>query len=81
MNSNLNFCAILYYFVSSDTVVEEDHDEGSSVPAHFVAVGVVGGVVAVAIVCVAVIIVLRKRRQNATLAESRDGYEAAPVNI
>ena len=43
----------------ADTVVDENKD--SSVLFHVVAAEVFGGIVAVAIVCMAVIIVLRKR--------------------
>lgn len=63
----------------ADTVVDEDKD--SSVPVHVVTIGVVGGVVAVAIICVAVIIVLRKRRYNVTLTESRGTHEFATPGV
>lgn len=59
----------------ADTVVDENKD--SSVLVHVVAAKVFGGIVAVAIVCMAVIIVLRKRGHNATLVGSRGVYEIA----
>ena len=63
----------------ADTVVDENKD--SSVLVHVVAAKVFGGIVAVAIVCMAVIIVLRKRGHNATLAGSRGVYEIATLGV
>lgn len=63
----------------ADTVVDENKD--SSVLVHVVAAEVFGGIVAVAIVCMAVIIVLRKRGHNATLAGSRGVYEIATPGV
>ncbi|KAJ7380026.1 hypothetical protein OS493_012788 [Desmophyllum pertusum] len=47
-------------------------DDVTHLPAYVVAVAAVGGVVAVAIVCATVLIVLRNRRQNTAIAEPRD---------
>ena len=76
---NLFFSSGFYFISSVDTVFDED--KGSSVPVHVVTVGVVGGVVAVTIVCVAVIIVLRKRHHNVTLTESRGTHEFATPGV
>ena len=76
---SLIFLIGFYFASSADTVVDEDKD--SSVPVHVVTIGVVGGVVAVAIICVAVIIVLRKRRYNVTLTESRGTHEFATPGV
>ena len=76
---NLFFSSGFYFISSVDTVFDED--KGSSVPVHVVTVGVVGGVVAVTIVCVAVIIVLRKRHHNVTLTKSRGIHEFATPGL
>ncbi|KAL9966541.1 hypothetical protein ACROYT_G024629 [Oculina patagonica] len=63
--------------VQKDSAVDEsDEGEGSAFPTYLVAILVVSGVVAIAIATVGVVIVLRKRHRNATLAGSRVTYES-----
>jgi len=56
----------------------DDLDEGdsSTFPTYLIAILVVSGVVAIAIVSGAVVIVLRKRRRNAALSESSGNSES-----
>ena len=58
------------WFIPSDAAAGKD--DVTHLPAYVVAVAAVGGVVAVAIVCATVLIVLRNRRQNTAIAEPRD---------
>ena len=67
-----------YYFTSSASAV--DKDNGAAFPSYVIAVVAVCGVVAIAVICTTVLIVLRRRPQNSLTAESRDAEAMKPAS-
>ena len=67
-----------YYFTSSESAV--DKDNGAAFPSYVIAVLAVCGVVAIAVICATVLIVLRRRPKNSLTAESRDAEATEPAS-
>lgn len=76
----------LLFIVLSDADDADDDDEAdegdsSTFPTYFMAILVISGVVAFAVVGAAMVIVLRKRRQRAALSMSRGTAESSTGSV
>ena len=63
-----------FHFILAESAVDKNEqvNEGAAFPSYMIAVVAVCGVVAIALICATVLIVIRRRPQNSLTAESRD---------